>query len=322
MMVGTLIVANEFGGYGAKGALEALDKSGKWAQGKLGRGTVRASGISNLDNKFKESDFGNTRFGRGLRSVTTGLVTKQKFGSKDSVSSIDKKSKKEDEASAKQIEENAEARGRNKAESDAKNESLHSQRLMKTKALLATQKDALKLYIDTATTPGVPPEHTRVYTAKAKEAQREIDELTKEETVHESRLARAKAGGRATDEEIKSSIDAEKLKILAKMTSEMSGKRKFASRIGGMMTGAAIGGAVGGPPGVLVGGFWGTLAGQHAHTSSSYRKAVADKMRGGGKSKDSRGKKKEGDLDDMIERLDDLDADEREKLAKAATKKD
>lgn len=110
MMIGTLMVANHFGGIGAGAAIKQLKGVGGWAQGQiqgnLGRGLVRAAAIPNLDKKLFDNKFGKTTIlGRGLRDATTGSLMKQKFGSKQSVGDVDKDLKKYREEYAKEKSE-------------------------------------------------------------------------------------------------------------------------------------------------------------------------------------------------------------------------
>lgn len=93
MMIGTLIVSKQFGGYGAKGALGALDKTRKWTQGQIGRGALRI-GTAQLDKKFADSEFGKSWAGSRLRSVTTGAATSWGFGSGKSIQKVEKEREK------------------------------------------------------------------------------------------------------------------------------------------------------------------------------------------------------------------------------------
>lgn len=116
MIIGSLLVANEFGAYGAKSAIEKLKGAQKWtqdkikatrqgAQGYVGRQTVGRLG-SWADKTLGESDsrigrFANTTFGRELRSSTTGALAKAKFGSK---TNFEKYQKDKDAADKKYAE--------------------------------------------------------------------------------------------------------------------------------------------------------------------------------------------------------------------------
>lgn len=93
LMITTLIVSKQFGGYGAGGALKMLHKGRGWAQGKLGRGAVRLTAAP-LDKTLAKTTFGRSWPGQQLRGVTTQLATKAKFGSKASVETVDKEKKK------------------------------------------------------------------------------------------------------------------------------------------------------------------------------------------------------------------------------------
>lgn len=79
-----------------------IDIARKGTYGYLGRGTVRATGLRRIDERFKKSAFGNTRLGQSIRKSTTGLVTDSKFGSKYSVEGVDKENKKLRESFAKE----------------------------------------------------------------------------------------------------------------------------------------------------------------------------------------------------------------------------
>ncbi len=109
-MFGILVVADKFGGAGAGFAIKQIQNARGWAQGQiqgnLGRGLVRAAAIPNLDKKLFDNKFGKTTIlGRGLRDATTGGIMKQKFGSKQSVSDVDKELKKYREEYAKEKSE-------------------------------------------------------------------------------------------------------------------------------------------------------------------------------------------------------------------------
>ena len=101
MMVATLWVASKFGGYGAEGAIKSLAGARGWVQGKVGRGVVRALPIARIDKAISESRVGQNQIVRSLRESTTGAALKAKFGSKQSVSDVDKELKKQREDYAK-----------------------------------------------------------------------------------------------------------------------------------------------------------------------------------------------------------------------------
>ncbi len=109
LLMGTIITSKLLGGQGAVGAVNLANKvangARKGAQGYLGRGAVRATGINRLENFAKDTKFGESAPMRALRGITTGALTKSKFGSKDSVSSVDKADKKRAEDIAKKTDE-------------------------------------------------------------------------------------------------------------------------------------------------------------------------------------------------------------------------
>lgn len=98
MMVMSLIVAKQVGVTGSSTinswGRKKLDGLRTGTQGFVGRGALRAVGVNALDQKFKNSRFGNTYVGAGLRNITTGALVKQKFGSGDSIESVNKKEDK------------------------------------------------------------------------------------------------------------------------------------------------------------------------------------------------------------------------------------
>ncbi len=99
LMVGSLIIAKEFGAYGAGAAIKTLGNVRKGVQGYIGRNTLGRAGAA-LDKKIGDSDsrlgrFANTEFGRGLRGFTTGALAKGKYGGK-----IDIKKQKDEQAKA------------------------------------------------------------------------------------------------------------------------------------------------------------------------------------------------------------------------------
>lgn len=116
MIIGSLLVANEFGARGAKGAIDKLKGAQKWTQkrikstrqgiqGYAGRQTLGRFGAW-ADKSLGESDsrigrLANTTFGRELRSATTGSFAKAKFGSK---TNLEKYQKDKDTADKKYAE--------------------------------------------------------------------------------------------------------------------------------------------------------------------------------------------------------------------------
>jgi hypothetical protein len=98
LAIGTLIVSKSLGASGASGALAVGGKlatsARKGAQGYLGRGALRASGIAGgaawVEDKLKDTRFGEFAPIRGLRKVTTGAVLNTKFGSKQSINDVNK----------------------------------------------------------------------------------------------------------------------------------------------------------------------------------------------------------------------------------------
>ncbi len=143
LLVGSLVVAQRLGAEGASGALKKITGYGKsaqaWTQGKLGRGAVRATGIRALDESFKNSEFGKSRIGNNLRSFTTGAITGQKFGSKESVSSMDKKLGKIDEDWAKKRAESVGKDAETQADKDSKDTGLHKRNLDNVNNLLTNK---------------------------------------------------------------------------------------------------------------------------------------------------------------------------------------
>lgn len=107
-MLGALIIAKQSSAYGAFGIVKAGDKLRKNIQGQFGRGAVRVTGLNKLDQRFGDSEFGKSRVGRGLRSITTGAITNADFGSGKSVQKVDKEVKKKNEEYVKTIEKNVE----------------------------------------------------------------------------------------------------------------------------------------------------------------------------------------------------------------------
>lgn len=102
---GALIIAKVTGARGASGFVKFADKFKSGAQGYIGRGALRATGIATLDRKFGETEFGKSKFGRGLRSISTGALTNQSFGSGRSVQKVDKEVKKKNEEYVKAVDE-------------------------------------------------------------------------------------------------------------------------------------------------------------------------------------------------------------------------
>jgi len=93
MMIATLLVAKEFGAYGAGAALKMLGKAGKMIQGYAGAHTIgRAAGY--LDKKIADNvKYGDSRTGRLIRSGTTGALASYKFGESVSWKDEDKRIK-------------------------------------------------------------------------------------------------------------------------------------------------------------------------------------------------------------------------------------
>ncbi|MEN9912657.1 MAG: hypothetical protein RLY66_65 [Candidatus Parcubacteria bacterium] len=76
---------------------------GGWAGGIAGRGTMRVTGASKVDGYLANTKVGNTQWMRDLRSVTTGPITKAKFGSSRSIEDVDKLGK-DVQSKAKEIQ--------------------------------------------------------------------------------------------------------------------------------------------------------------------------------------------------------------------------
>ncbi len=85
-----------------EGGLKRIEGARKVTQGYMGRGTVRATGLNRLDNKFKKWPIASTRLGSYIQKNTTGLAAGAKFGSKHSVIDVDKDNKKLREDFAKE----------------------------------------------------------------------------------------------------------------------------------------------------------------------------------------------------------------------------
>ncbi len=91
MIIGALIVAEKFGAYGAGAALKTLDSKRKEAQGYFGRNTIGRYG-SKAD-KYLENKGLDGRTSRFVRGLTTGALTKSKFGGDKSFKDQDKELK-------------------------------------------------------------------------------------------------------------------------------------------------------------------------------------------------------------------------------------
>lgn len=109
LLIGTLIISKLLGAHGASGAISIgnniATSARKGAQGYLGRGAVRLSGAAGIENALQNTKFGESAPMRALRSVTTGAAVKAKFGSKDSVGSVNKADKARAEGIAKRTDE-------------------------------------------------------------------------------------------------------------------------------------------------------------------------------------------------------------------------
>ncbi len=105
MIIGSLMVAKKFGEAGTKGILKSISGVQNWTQGRLGRGAVRVSGVSTIDRRLGDSQFGKSWAGRAFRGATTGLATNYNFGDKKggSVQKVDKDRKKVQEDLAKDV---------------------------------------------------------------------------------------------------------------------------------------------------------------------------------------------------------------------------
>lgn len=94
----SLIVAKEVGASGASTlnswGKKQIDNFRTGLQGNLGRGALRVAGVNKLDSYIKSTRLGNTAIGAGLRNMTTGALTKQKFGSKSSIEDVNKREDK------------------------------------------------------------------------------------------------------------------------------------------------------------------------------------------------------------------------------------
>lgn len=103
MMVASLLIAKEVGAYGAKTMNSWGASLRKGAQGLVGRNTV-GRGAALVDQFMnKDTRFGNTFIGSGLRNYTTGALMKQKFGSGSSFEDENNKTEKRRESYAKVV---------------------------------------------------------------------------------------------------------------------------------------------------------------------------------------------------------------------------
>jgi len=107
---GALIIAKSTGAKGAQGFIKVANKFRAGAQGYLGRGALRIpipgiGSVASLDRKFADSEFGKSKTGRVLRSISTGALTNQSFGSGQSVQKVDKEVKKRNEEYVKAVDE-------------------------------------------------------------------------------------------------------------------------------------------------------------------------------------------------------------------------
>ena len=76
-----------------------------WESAVGGKGRFHSSSISDMNDAFKKSDFGQSIAGRAIRGVTTDAAVNAKFGGKESVADVDKKRKGEYKDYAKAREE-------------------------------------------------------------------------------------------------------------------------------------------------------------------------------------------------------------------------
>lgn len=106
--VAVLVIANELGAAGASSLMKTGKKWRQNAQGYVGRAAVRASGANLADRKLFGGEFGKSKIGRGIQSVTTGALRNQSFGSSQSVSKVDKEVKKRNEDYVKEVEKGTE----------------------------------------------------------------------------------------------------------------------------------------------------------------------------------------------------------------------
>jgi len=85
MLVASIIISKKSASSGGKAVASAVNVGTSAMGGFVGRSIVRGTGLGVLDDKFKNSRFGNTYFGSGLRNITTGAATNAKFFGSQSV---------------------------------------------------------------------------------------------------------------------------------------------------------------------------------------------------------------------------------------------
>ncbi len=197
MIIACLIIAKKFGAHGSGEMIKRGQKLRGWAQGKVGRGALRGTGLAALDRKFADSDFAKTRTGNIFRSMTTGAITNAKFGSDTSIQKVDKANKDLDKKYNEGVMKGVEKKFEKSLPEQRKNYigDLNKKidesgtKKFETEAQLMTKREELE---------------DAIANGKAVRPERELPKLEREITEREGQLRRASSGGLAIP---KSEID-------------------------------------------------------------------------------------------------------------------
>ncbi len=189
MIIGCLIVAKDFGAKGADSALERLKKWGAsardWTAGKVGRTALRATGVTGLDKRIRESKFGETWYGDMFRRATTGAVLNKKVYGR-SINDANKDAKKRGEERANQADENARRRAATAFEENL--ESTRQNRSSDLSSAINNQYIANQQTRNAATAAAAAQAHVVAQTSGDRMTPEEIENLAKEISAEEAVL--------------------------------------------------------------------------------------------------------------------------------------